>query len=243
MTVKVIWIARFRADIDKAAARAHWRDVHGVLGADVPGLDRYTQSHVVAAVPPSTQWPAFDGYSSGWYADDDAYMRSMASPEWGAIGADSDNLFDTPFFWGMSAFVDEHVVVAPPVGGAKVAAIVRFADGAGDRWVARTEALLRDVPGLEGAVLNVAGDAIGVAGRANELTLGFDGCAEYWFEDRTTLIRALATPAWRGAQQGIGSVASAPAEWWAVLQERLVKEEGRVQGHLAGEVQRGHAPR
>ena len=175
MTVKVIWIARFRADIDKAAARGHWRDVHGVLGADVPGLDRYTQSHVVAAVPPSTQWPAFDGYSSGWYADDDAYVRSMASPQWAAIGADSDNLFDTPYFWGMSAFVDEHVVVAPPAGGAKVAAIVRFTDGGGERWVARTEALLRDVPGLSGAVLNVAGDAIGVEGRTTELALGFDG--------------------------------------------------------------------
>ncbi len=241
--IKVIWIARFRAGLEKAAARGHWRDVHGVLGADVPGLDRYTQSHVVAAVPPSTHWPAFDGYSSGWYADDDAYVRSMASPQWAAIGADSDNLFDTSYFWGMSAFVDEHVVVAPPAGGAKLAAIVRFRDGGGERWVSRTEALLRDVPGLSGAVLNVAGDAIGVAGRTTEIALGFDGCAEYWFEDRTALIRALATPAWRGAQQGIGSVAEAPAEWWAVLQERLVKEEGRVQGHLAGEVQRGHAPR
>ena len=238
--LKVIWIARFRPDIAKTAGRAHWRDVHGVLGADVPGLDRYVQSHVLAPVPPSTQWPSFDGYSSGWYADDDAYVRSMGSPEWAAIGADSDNLFDTPFFWGMSAFVDEHVVVAPPVGGAKVAAIVRFPDG--DRWISRAEALLGDVPGLTGAVLNVAGDAIGVEGRTTELALGFDGCAECWFEDRTALIRALATPAWRAAKDGIESTADAPAERWAVMQERLVKEETHVQGHLAREVQRGHAP-
>ena len=141
----------------------------------------------------------------------------------------------------MSAFVDEHVVVAPPVGGAKVAAIVRFPDA--DRWISRAEALLGDVPGLTGAVLNVAGDAIGVEGRTKELTLGFDGCAECWFEDRTALIRALATPAWRAAKDGIESAADAPADRWAVMQERLVKEEARVQGHLAREVQRGHAPR
>ena len=133
--LKVIWIARFRADITKEAGRAHWRDTHGVLGADVPGLDRYVQSHTIAAVPPATQWPAYDGFSVGWYADDDAYARSMVSPEWAAIGADSDNLFDTPFFWGMSAFVDEHVVVAPPTGGAKLAAIVRFRDGGGERKI------------------------------------------------------------------------------------------------------------
>ena len=81
---------------------------------------------------------------------------------------------------------------------------MRFKDGGGERWISRTEALLRDVPGLTGAVLNVAGDAIGVEGRTPELALGFDGCAEYWFEDRTALIRALATPAWRAAKEGIG---------------------------------------
>ena len=143
----------------------------------------------------------------------------------------------------MSAFVHEQVILAPPVGGAKLAAIVRFVRGNADRWVSRTEALVGDVPGLEGAVLNVAGDAIGVEGRTTELALGFDGCAEYWFEDRTALVRALATPAWRAAQDGLESTADAPAAWWAVIQERLVKEEAHVQGHLAGEVQRGHAPR
>ena len=219
--LKVIWIARFRPDIAKAEGRAHWRDVHGVLGADVPGLDRYVQSHVLAPVPPSTQWPSFDGYSSGWYADDDAYVRSMASPEWAAIGADSDNLFDTPFFWGMSAFVDEHVVVAPPVGGAKLAAIVRFPRRRPLDLARRGAARRRAGP--EGAVLNVAGDAIGVEGRTTELALGFDGCAECWFEDRTALIRALATPAWRAAKDGhrvdrrcaggtVGRDAGAPGE-------------------------------
>ena len=51
--LKVIWIARFRRGMSKEAARGHWRDTHGVFGAEVPGLDRYVQSHV-AGPPPST---------------------------------------------------------------------------------------------------------------------------------------------------------------------------------------------
>jgi uncharacterized protein (TIGR02118 family) len=227
--LKVVWIARFRTDVPKETARRHWRETHGVIGGSVPGLDRYVQSHVVGAVPPETDAPAFDGYSSGWYADDDAYVRSMASDAWAAIGADSDNLFDTRFFWGMSAFVDEHVL-SEPHGAVKVGAVVRFAQGLGvqrgaERWLAEAAPMLGDVPGLAGCVLNVARDAIGVHGRAKDLALGFDGVAEYWFEDRTSLVRTLASPEWRAAQRAASVSLDTAATWSAVMEERLVKDE------------------
>jgi uncharacterized protein (TIGR02118 family) len=222
--LKVIWIARFRDGMPKDEARAHWRDTHGVLGADVPELDRYVQSHAVAPLPPATDAPPFDGYSSGWYADDDAYTRSMASEEWAAIGADSDNLFDTPFFWGMSAFVDEHVLREPRLGDVKISAVVRFRPGGRERWVADARGALDGVAGLTGCVLNVAGDAIGVEGRDKDLALGFGGVAEYWFEDHTALMTALASPGWRAAQEA-QDAALAPGEtWWALMEERLVKD-------------------
>jgi uncharacterized protein (TIGR02118 family) len=222
--LKVIWIARFRQGMAKEEARAHWRETHGVLGADVPELDRYVQSYAVGPLPPETDAPPFDGYSSGWYADDAAYTRSMASPEWAAIGADSDNLFDTPFFWGMSAFVDEHVLRAPQPGAVKIAAVVRFRDGGRERWVDAAEGALADVPGLAGCVLNVAGDAIGVEGRDSELALGFGGVAEYWFDDHTALMTALASPGWRAAQEATAAAVDADAAWWALMEERLVKD-------------------
>jgi uncharacterized protein (TIGR02118 family) len=239
--LKVIWIARFRPDIPKETARRHWKETHGVIGGSVPGLDRYVQSHVVGALPPATEAPAFDGYSSGWYADDDAYVRSMASPEWAAIGEDSDNLFDTPFFWGMSAFVDEHVI-SEPHGAVKLGAVVRFAQGLGvqrgaERWLAEAAPLLGDVPGLAGCVLNVAGDAIGVEGRTSELALGFDGVAEFWFEDRTALVRTVASPEWRVALDAASASLDAGAAWWAVMEERVVKDElvGSASWPAAGE--------
>jgi uncharacterized protein (TIGR02118 family) len=227
--LKVIWIARFREGMTREEARAHWRDTHGVLGAEVPGLDRYVQTHVAGPLPPETAAPPFDGYSSGWYADDAAYGRSMASPEWAAIGADSDNLFDTPFFWGMSAFVDEHVVLEPPAGAVKISAIVRFRSGERATWVAELSAGVRDVPGLAGCVLNVTGDAIGVEGRTKELELGFDAVAEYWFDDHTALVRGLASPEWRSAQAAFGD---SEGTWWGLMEERLVKDA--VGAHAAG---------
>jgi len=226
--LKVIWIARFRRGMSKEAARRHWKVTHGALGEQVPGLDRYVQSHVVGPLPPATAAPPFDGYSSGWYADDAAYVRSMASPEWAAIGADGDNLFDTPFFWGMSAFMEEHVLLEPPSGAVKVAAIVRFRDGGSDRWVADAESPVRAVRGLVGCVLNVAGDAIGVEGRTDGLELGFGGVAEYWFDDHTALVRALASPQWRDAQCATEAALDADATWWAVMEERRVKGASRV---------------
>jgi uncharacterized protein (TIGR02118 family) len=218
--LKVIWIARFRRGMPKDAAREHWRATHGALGAEVPGLDRYVQTQVAGPLPPATDAPPFDGYSSGWYADDGAYVRSMASPEWAAIGADSDNLFDTSFFWGMSAFVDEHVLVAPASDAVKIAAVVRFRPGGGDRWVGDAEGSLEGVPGLAGCVLNVAGDAIGVAGRDPGLELGFGGVAEFWFDDHTALVHALASGGWRAA----AAAADAEGGWWALMEERTVKD-------------------
>jgi uncharacterized protein (TIGR02118 family) len=218
--LKVIWIARFRRGLAKDVAREHWRGTHGALGAEVPGLHRYVQSQVAGPLPPETDAPPFDGYSSGWYADDEAYVRSMASPEWAAIGADSDNVFDTPFFWGMSAFVDERVLVAPGAGAVKIAAVVRFERGAGDRWARCAEEALGGVPGLAGCALNIAGDAIGIQGRSPDLPLGFGGVAEIWFDDHTALVNALASRGWRATAAAV----DADGGWWALVEERVIRD-------------------
>jgi uncharacterized protein (TIGR02118 family) len=224
--LKVIWIARFRRGMPKDEAREHWRETHGALGAGVPGLARYVQSQVAGPLPPETDAPAFDGYSSGWYADDGAYRRSMASPEWAAIGADSHNVFDTAFFWGMSAFVDEHVLVAPEADAVKISSIVRFRPGGEERWVDDAQGALGGVPGLAGCVLNVAGDAVGVEGRDPGIALGFGGVAEYWFDDHTALVNALASRGWRVALDAAAAAVDAGASWWALMEERLILDVG-----------------
>ena len=151
VTVKVIWTRGSGPILDKAVARGHWRDVDGVLGGRrLPGLDSLHAERRGRCCP----------------AVDRSGRRSTVTPRAGrrrrrgrpldgvavvaAIGAESATVRHARPFWGMSAFVDEHVVVAPPT---------RRREGRGDRevqgrrasgWVSRTEALLGDVPGLIG---------------------------------------------------------------------------------------------
>ncbi len=221
--VKVIWIARFRRGVPRDAAREHWRDTHGVLAAEVPELDRYVQSHVAGPLPPATASPLFDGYSSGWYADEGAYARSMASPEWAAMDTADESLFDAAFLRGMTAFVDEHVLLAPRADAVKIAAVARFAAGGGERWAGAVEQALGDPPGLAGCVLNVAGDAS-----------GFGGVAEYWFDDHTALVNLLASPAWRTVQDSTAAAADAGPSWWALLEERVIKDVAQARPAAAG---------
>ena len=56
----------------------HWRDVHGPLIAQAPGLRRYVQSHLVNDLGP--EYPqAFDGMSEAWFDDLDAFVKAFRS--------------------------------------------------------------------------------------------------------------------------------------------------------------------
>jgi uncharacterized protein (TIGR02118 family) len=111
---KVVWFAKFRADIPRQAAADHWRDVHGPIALRVPGIDRYVQNLSVAAFDLDGEidgeLPAFDGFSECWYADHDAYLRSQESPEWDELYADGFNFLDVAALEGMSAVLEERVI-------------------------------------------------------------------------------------------------------------------------------------
>jgi uncharacterized protein (TIGR02118 family) len=71
---------------------AHWRDVHGPLGAAVPGLRRYVQNH---ALPAAYAWgtQTYDGWAEMWFDDLDAVYTAIASPDWQRLRQDGDQLF------------------------------------------------------------------------------------------------------------------------------------------------------
>jgi uncharacterized protein (TIGR02118 family) len=74
-----LWMGLRRPGLSAAEFRAHWRGVHGGLGARLPGLRRYVQNHPVQAdrLPP---WPWFDGCSELDF-DDVATMRACFGSE------------------------------------------------------------------------------------------------------------------------------------------------------------------
>jgi uncharacterized protein (TIGR02118 family) len=91
------------------AFQRHWLEVHGPLGAAVPTMRRYVQSHTRLAAYDRGREPAWDGIAIIWF-DDAAALRAAANtPEWGRAKADDPN-FIAP---GPVAFIvtTEHVIV------------------------------------------------------------------------------------------------------------------------------------
>jgi uncharacterized protein (TIGR02118 family) len=87
----------------------HWREVHGPLGAAIPGIRRYVQSHTRLAAYDRGREPAWDGTAIIWFDDSAALRAATATPEWDRVKADDAN-FLAP---GPIAFIvtTEHVIV------------------------------------------------------------------------------------------------------------------------------------
>jgi len=108
---KVIWLVRFNEGMPRDEAVRHWREVHGALGAKVPGIRRYVQNHWLHPVGEYSVEPggtAFDGHSEVWFDDEAAFEAAMESPEWAEMVADAPNFFSATTMVG--AVVDEYVV-------------------------------------------------------------------------------------------------------------------------------------
>ena len=119
---KTVWFVRFQADVRADPERSreaheYWIAKHGGhYGAQVPGIARYVQNHVIGAIDAHGENPAlamdFDGFSECWFADRDAFELAMASEEWLAMNADAEELFDVGYIVpAMSAVLAEHVIV------------------------------------------------------------------------------------------------------------------------------------
>ncbi len=154
----------------------------------------------------SDEPPSFDGYSCCWYADRDAFHRTLETPEWDAIMADGPNLFDVSWFWGMSAALEEATIVDGPAGPFKTVWIVRFKDEirsdpartreAHEYWINTHGGHYgRRVPGIGRYVQNHVCEPIGADG-ADATPLHFDGFSECWFEDEAAFDLAMASPEW-----------------------------------------------
>lgn len=106
---KGVGFARRRPGMPVADFQRHWRQVHGPLGAAIPGLRRYVQSHTRLAAYGRGRDPAWDGVALIWFDDTAALRSATATAEWNRAKADDPN-FLAP---GPVAFIvtTEHVIV------------------------------------------------------------------------------------------------------------------------------------
>jgi uncharacterized protein (TIGR02118 family) len=101
---KVIWLVKFRKDMEREEVLQWWRGRHGDLAGATPGMIRYVQNHWVSPLDQATQLPvaggepAFDGHAEHWFESREAYEAAMQSDEWketqldGPVGFDSSTL-------------------------------------------------------------------------------------------------------------------------------------------------------
>jgi len=106
---KGVGFVRRRPGMAVDAFQRHWRDVHGPLGAALPGLRRYVQSHTRRAAYDGGREPAWDGAAIAWFNDASALRAAFRSPEWDRAKADDPN-FLAP---GPTAFIvtTEHLIL------------------------------------------------------------------------------------------------------------------------------------
>jgi uncharacterized protein (TIGR02118 family) len=69
-----------RSDLSPESFHTYWRDVHGPLGARVPGVRRYVQHRAIPNLYARGREPLYDGVAQTWFDDLDA-MRAAKSTE------------------------------------------------------------------------------------------------------------------------------------------------------------------
>lgn len=224
---KIASFGRFLPRLDKEEARAYWRDVHGPLGAAVPGVVRYTQNRVVGAVPDPSH-PSdggeipFDGYACLWFEDRASFEEAKETPEWAALAEDGRKLFDEAAT--ISSPVDERVMKEGEHRGVKEIAVTLFKPGmrkqeASDYWT--------NVHGPLGIELSPDFGRY-VQNHAIQPTDGspapaFDGFAEHWYDDEAAFLRVVTSPDWKRVVDDGYLVFDMDTMWQAFVDEVVIK--------------------
>jgi uncharacterized protein (TIGR02118 family) len=91
--LKLVYCISRRPDLSREEFRRYWRDVHGGIGARIPGLRRLVHSYAVH-VPGDAHQPDFDGMAELWFDDAASLLAARQSPEWRASTADEAHFID-----------------------------------------------------------------------------------------------------------------------------------------------------
>jgi uncharacterized protein (TIGR02118 family) len=89
--VKNIEFVTHKPGMSIEAFQRHWREIHGPLGAAIPVVRRYVQSHTRRSVYASGKTPAYDGVALTWFESTQAMRESATTPEYARTRADEPN--------------------------------------------------------------------------------------------------------------------------------------------------------
>jgi len=88
--IKLFFVLRRRPDVTPEQFHDYWKNAHGPLVAQVPGLVRYVQHHTMSIPRPeyASDDPPIDGIVETWWESMEAAERANRSPEFAAVMAD-----------------------------------------------------------------------------------------------------------------------------------------------------------
>lgn len=201
-------IARFgllqkRDDLSQEAFSAHWRNVHGPLAAQWPGLRRYMQHVVVnkeqfGIAQKRGPWD-FDGMSELHFDTLEDMKTAVAQPVFGDALQDEGNVFKDVHL----VVCEKHEVVPRKLDSGpfvKRMTALRKLDGMSDaefrrEWLEVHAGLVRQWPDVLGYVQNIVVDRYHDS-RDESATydeLPIDGIVEFWFRDTETAAKLYAS--------------------------------------------------
>jgi len=225
------------------AFRQHWRDHHGALAAQLPGLRRYHQNHVVDQAQRGIQFARgpeqLDGFSQLWFDDVDSMRAAIASPAGQALVADEQH-----FIGDLRVVAVQQTTVVPPVlpqGGSpaikRMSLLRRRADVSAERfahaWQVEHAALVRQMEGVRGYRQNLITERQAPKGTVvGYEQLPVDGIVELWFDSIESIDRIFGCPAGLAlmahAGSFIGEITTTLVEVHAVVD---VDPSGAHHGH------------
>lgn len=91
--VKLIYCITKKPGMGDEEFFQYWKNVHGPIGARIPGLRKLVQSHRVQAAGDKRR-PDYDGVAELWFDDMQALLASRQSPEWKQSTDDEANFVD-----------------------------------------------------------------------------------------------------------------------------------------------------
>src|SRR5262245_42597769 len=91
--VKLVYCITKKANLTDEEFFRYWKDVHGPIGARIPGVRRVIQSRRITV--PGDRHPAdYDGMVELWFDNAEALLKARQSPEWKASSDDESNFID-----------------------------------------------------------------------------------------------------------------------------------------------------
>ena len=91
--IKVVYCFCKKPELPDEEFFHYWKNVHGPIGARIPGLRRLVQSHAVRQVG-DIHAPHFDGMAELWFDSGAALLEARSSAEWKQSTADEENFID-----------------------------------------------------------------------------------------------------------------------------------------------------